>query len=255
MYHLGGRQLCLVLAPSTKGPNSTPRIVRFGVGESKEEADDGRTSPHRNPGAYKPPGKATKRPSPPANPGTTAEGEVGAGSPSKASRKKATQPRPPHPQKTMKCPLCGRVCPGLKVLNKHKKEVHMGTWFKCEYCSQKFKTPANKKNYEYTVCPSDRSPAGAKRRAHPRTPEPEEGEGSEEEMSVSSDREYPDTGSTGKTDQGARRHHAPQAPSPIPEREFRRALLLEPLENWEYAIPLGEPNGQEIKGVEDREMV
>ena len=83
MYQLGGRQLYLILAPSTKGPNSTPRIVRFKVGEPKEGANDGRTSPRRKPAAYKTPGKATKRPSPPANPGITAEGEVGAGVPAK----------------------------------------------------------------------------------------------------------------------------------------------------------------------------
>ena len=74
-------------------------------------------------------------------------------------------------------------------------------------------------------------------------------------MSVSSDRDDPDAGSTGKTDRGARRHHTPRALSHIPEREFRRAALQEPLEDWEYAIPLEEPNGQEIMGVEDREMV
>ena len=60
---------------------------------------------------------------------------------------------------------------------------------------------------------------------------------------------------TEEADREAQRHHTPQAPSPIPEREFRRALLKEPLEDWEYAIPLEKPNGQEIKGVEDREMV
>ena len=73
------------------GPKSTPRIVCFKVGESKEGAFDGRTSPRWKLAAYKPPGKATKRPSPPANPGITAEGEVGVGSPSKVSRKKANQ--------------------------------------------------------------------------------------------------------------------------------------------------------------------
>ena len=119
----------------------------------------------------------------------------------------------------------------------------MGTRFKCKYCPQKFKTPSTKKKHEHKACPSDRSPAGARRRAHPRTPEPKEREGSEEDMSVSSDGEDPDAGPTRKTEQGARRHHPPQAPSPITEREFRRALLKEPLEDWEYAIPLDEPNG------------
>ena len=170
MYQLGGRQLYLVPAPSTKGPNSTPRIVRFEVGESKEEGDDGGTSPRQKPAAYKPPGKATKRPSLPANPGTTAEGEVGAGSPSKASRKKVTQPRPPRQLKTVKCPLCGRVCHGLKVFNKHHKEVHMGNRFKCEFCPQRFTTPANKKKHEHKVCDSDRSPAEARRQAHHQNP-------------------------------------------------------------------------------------
>ena len=59
---------------------------------------------------------------------------------------------------------------------------------------------------------------------------------------------------TEEADQEARRHHTPRAPSAIPEREFRRALLQEPLKDWEYIIPLEEPNDQEIKGAEDREM-
>ena len=139
MYQQGGRQLYLFQGPSKEGPIPTPRIVHFEVGESTEGADDRRTSPRRRPAAYKPPGKATKRPSPPANPGITAEGEVGVGSPSKASRKKATQPRPPHQQKTVKCHLCGRVCQGSRSsINITKKYPCHGTRFKCEYCSQKF---------------------------------------------------------------------------------------------------------------------
>ena len=74
MYQLGGRQLYLGPGPSTKGPNSTPRIVCVKVREPKEEADYGGTSPRRKPTAYKNPGKATKRPSPPANPGIAVEG-------------------------------------------------------------------------------------------------------------------------------------------------------------------------------------
>ena len=73
-------------------------------------------------------------------------------------------------------------------------------------------------------------------------------------MSVSSDGDDPDNGSTGKSDRGVQQHHTTQAQSPIPEREFRRALLQEPLKDWEYIIPLEEPNDQEIKGAEDREM-
>ena len=105
MYQPGGRQLHLVPATSTKGPNSNPRVVRFKLVGSKEEADDGRPSPCQEPAAYKPPGKATKRPSPPASPGITAEEEIGAGSPSKASRKKAIQSRPPSQLNTWKCTL------------------------------------------------------------------------------------------------------------------------------------------------------
>ena len=75
-------------------------------------------------------------------------------------------------------------------------------------------------------------------RAYTPNPEPEDGEGSVEEMSA---------GSTGETDGGAQRPHAPQAPSPIPEREFRRAILQDPLEDLEYAITLEEPNGQETR--------
>ena len=63
----------------------------------------------------------------------------------------------------------------------------MDTRFKCEYCPQKFTTPANKKKHEHKACHSDRSPAEARRRAHNQTPEPEEGEGSDEEMSVNSE--------------------------------------------------------------------
>ena len=75
---------------------------------------------------------------------------------------------------------------------------------------------------------------------------------------------------TEEADREARRHHTPRAPSPIPEREFRRALLQEPLEDWEYAIPLegdreaqeglesellqGEPGRREAGGVEDGQV-
>ena len=88
---------------------------------------------------------------------------------------------------TVKCPLCGRVCHRLKVYNKHHREVHTGRHFKCKFCPQKFTTPANKKKHEHKVCRSDRSPAEAKRQAHNQTPEPEEGEGSDEEMSGNSE--------------------------------------------------------------------
>ena len=135
MYQPGGRQLYLGPGPSTKGPTSTPRIVSNKVRELKEEADDGGTSPHQKPTAYQNPGKATKRPSSPANLSTVVEGEVGTGSPSKASRKKATQPRPPHQRETMKCPLCGRVCQGPKEYTKHHREVHTGRRFQCEFCT------------------------------------------------------------------------------------------------------------------------
>ena len=129
MYQPGGRQLYLGPGPSTKGPTSTPRIVRIKVREPKEEADDGGTSPRQKSTAYQNPGKATKRPSSPANSGTAVEGEVGTGSPSKASRKKATQPRPPRQRETVKCPLCGRVCQGPKEYTKHHREVHTGRRF------------------------------------------------------------------------------------------------------------------------------
>ena len=49
------------------GPKSTPRIVCFKVGESKEGAFDGRTSPCRKLGAYKP---LVKPPSAPPRPPT-----------------------------------------------------------------------------------------------------------------------------------------------------------------------------------------
>ena len=61
----------------------------------------------------------------------------------------------------------------------------MGTRFKCEYCPQKFTTPANKKKHEHKNCHSDHSPAEVGRRVHHQNHEPEEGESSEEEMSVS----------------------------------------------------------------------
>ena len=124
----------------------------------------------------------------------------------------------------------------------------MGTRFKCGYCPGKFKTKANKKKHEGKVCTLSRSPAGAMRRAYTPTPEPEDGEGSVEDMSVGSDGEDPNAGSTGKTDRGAQRPHAPQTPLPIPEREFRRAILQEPLKDLEYTITLEEPKGQDTGG-------
>ena len=74
-------------------------------------------------------------------------------------------------------------------------------------------------------------------------------------MSLCSSREDINDGSIGVTDRGAQRPHAPRAPSPILEREFRRAILKEPLEDLEYTITLEEPNGQETKGEEDRNKV
>ena len=100
-------------------------------GDPRKTGPGGPTSPEiAQPGgnqiaAYRPPGKATKRPSPPADPGITPEGEAGVGGPSSAGMKKAVKSRPPLPPKTMKCTICGRVCVGLKCFNKHQKEVHM----------------------------------------------------------------------------------------------------------------------------------
>ena len=145
--------------PSTKGPTSAPRIVRITVREPKEEADDGGTSPRRKPTAYQNPGKATKRPSSPANSGTAVEWDVGSGSHSKASRKKATQPRPPRQRETVKCPLCGSVCQGPKEHTKHHREVHTGRRFQCNFCPQKFTTSGNKKKHEHKNCHSHHSPA------------------------------------------------------------------------------------------------
>ena len=179
-YQIGGRQLHLIPATSKKGPNSSSRIFQFDMGESKEGEDKGRSNPSRKSAANKPPGKAVKHHSPPANPDIKAGAAVGAGSPSKASRKKATSPRPPRPQKTMTCLLWGRVCHGPKVFNKHSKEWHMGTRFQWEYCPQKFTTSANKKKHEHKVCHSVRSPAETRCRDQNPTPEPEEGEDSKE---------------------------------------------------------------------------
>ena len=114
MYQPGGRQLHLILAASTKGPKLTPGIVCFGVREFKEGDNEGRTNPRQKPAADKPPGKAVKCPSPPANPGIPAEGEVDVGSPSKASRKKVTQPKPPRQPKTVNAPSAEGYAPGSR---------------------------------------------------------------------------------------------------------------------------------------------
>ena len=74
-------------------------------------------------------------------------------------------------------------------------------------------------------------------------------------MSFGSDGEDLNDGSMGETDRGAQQPHAPQAPLPIPEREFLKAILQEPLKNLEYTITLEEPNGQETRKVEDLDMV
>ena len=235
-----GRQLYLDQGPSTEGPESTPRIVHFEVGESTEGSNNRRTSPRRKPATFlllaplasrlqrkppkqptgsgpathKPPGKATKRPSPKVDPVAAAEGEVSMGGPSRVGEKKVAQSRPPRPPKTMKCPICGRVCHGLKVLNKHHREVHMGTRFTCGHCPRKFKTSSNRKKHEDKVCPSSHSPAGALRRAYFRSssPEPKDGEGSVKGMRFVSSGEDLNNRSTGETDRGAQRPHAPRAP-------------------------------------------
>ena len=126
-YKLGGQQLYLIPGQSTEGPNSAPRIVCSEVEESREGIDDGRTSPWWKPAASKSSGKATKRPASPANPGIQSERDKGAVSPSKASRKKAAQIRPPCQKKPVKCPLCGKVCSDPSVFRKHLNGVHRGT--------------------------------------------------------------------------------------------------------------------------------
>ena len=75
-------------------------------GPSTEGADNGRNSPSRRPATSRPPGKATKRLFPPANPDTKPGGEAGGGSPSSADKKKAAKFRPLLPPKTMKGALC-----------------------------------------------------------------------------------------------------------------------------------------------------
>ena len=62
-------------------------------------------------------------------------------------------------------------------------------------------------------------------------------------------------GPTGDIDRGARRPRAPRASLPISEREFRRAILQEPLEDLEYAITLEESNGPAPRGEEDKGRV
>ena len=117
-FLLGGHQLFLVQGPSTEGPKSVSKIVHFKVGESTEGSNR-RTSPHRRPVAYKPHGKATKCPSPQADPVTTSEEEIGLGGPSSSGEKKAAQSKPPSPPKMRQCATCGKACRSLKVLNKH----------------------------------------------------------------------------------------------------------------------------------------
>ena len=154
-----------------RGPaGSRPRIVHVEGGESAGGSNNKGTSPRRRPAAYRPHGKATKRPSPQADPVTAPEEEIGLGGPSGSGEKEASQSKPPSLPKTRPCPTCGKLCRSLKVLNKHRKEVHMGNRFKCRYCPRKYKTRSNRKKHADRSCTSSRAPAGAARRAY--TPAP-----------------------------------------------------------------------------------
>ena len=108
------------------------------------------------------------------------------------------------------------------------------------------------------LLPSGRSPAGVRRRSYTPAPENEDEERSGEGASFSSDgggRGGHNAGPTGDIDRGVRRPRAPRVSLPISEREFRRAILQEPLEDLEYVITLEEPTGPASRGEEDKGRV
>ena len=56
-------------------------------------------------------------------------------------------------------------------------------------------------------------------------------------------------------DRGAQWPHAPRAPLPSLEREFKKAIRQEPCKDLEYVTATEEPNEQETRMVEDRRLV
>ena len=152
------------------------------------------------------------------------------------------------------------------TMNKHLKEVHMGTPFKYRLCPKKYKTRSNKKKHEDKSCTSRHPPAGAAHRTYtpapepnflqsgPQSPEPGNGEDSVKDRSVSGhEEEALPSCSTGNTDREARRSHAPQSPSPT---EFVTAILQEPFEQGrEYTSPREGPDSKEARRGENPDLI
>ena len=169
----GGRWLILARGPSTEGSDSVPRLVPYDVGESTEGSDNIRTSPRRESAVHTPHGQGTKPPSPQAGPAAVSDEEIGLVGPSSPGEMEASLSKPPNPPRTKHCPTCGKACHSTKILNKHVKEVHMGTPFICRWCPKKYKTKANRTKHEKNSCPSRHSPGrGRLARPSPRPPSP-----------------------------------------------------------------------------------
>ena len=142
------------------------------MGESTEGSNNRRTSPRRRPVAYKPPGKATKRPSPQADPVTTSEEDIVLEGPISLGEKKAAPSKPPSPLKTKLCHTCGKACPRLKARNKHIEKVHLGTPVASRWGPKRYKTRSNRKKQENKSGISGHSPAGVSRRTYAPAPKP-----------------------------------------------------------------------------------
>ena len=201
----------------------TPRSAQFEVGESPEGSNNKRTSPGRKPATFfllasrrhkkHPERHASSRPAA-----------------YKSPEQRAKRPAPP---KARECPICGRERQGRKGA--------------CRHCPRKFKTSSNRRKSEDKSWFSSHPPAGAVRRSHgcSSSSEPENGEDSREGTSLNSSKEDLNNRPTGETNKGAPRYPAPQAPSPSPEREFRRTIRQESFKNLEDANTLEEPDWRE----------
>ena len=98
------------------------------------------------------------KPSPPQFvPNAVSFEEVNLVDPSSSDEEEASPPEPPKPRGARLCPTCGRTCSHAGTLNKHMKEVHSDTTFRCRRCPRMYKTKSNRVKHEKTCVNSPSS--------------------------------------------------------------------------------------------------